>query len=51
MSIPQLDVRVTKYLSKPNAETTKYFTQESYDIDELEQQVSRKYSRYIACAQ
>ena len=40
MSIPQLDVRVTKYLSKPNAETTKYFTQDSYDIDELEQQVS-----------
>ena len=39
MSIPQLDVRVTKYLSKPNAETTKYFTQDSYDIDELEQQV------------
>jgi hypothetical protein len=39
MSIQQLDVRVTKYLSKPNAETTKYFTQDHYDIDDLERKV------------
>ena len=39
MNIQQLDVRVTKYLSKPNAETTKYFTQDSYDIDDLERKV------------
>ena len=40
MSIPQLDIKATKYLSKPNVETTKYFTQESYDIDELERKVN-----------
>ena len=39
-AVPQTDVRVTKYLSKPNAETTKYFTHETYDIDELERKVN-----------
>ena len=41
MSIPQLDIRATKYLSKPNVETTKYFTQEATDITELERKVNQ----------
>ena len=41
MSITQLDIRATKYLSKHNVETTKYFTQDPYDIDELERKVQQ----------
>ena len=35
----QLDIRTSRYLSKPNAETTRYFTQEPYDVDDLERKV------------
>ena len=39
--VPQMDIRASKYLVKTNAETTRYFTQEPYDIDSLEQQVNQ----------